>query len=93
MNKYRISDDSYDRNNIKKISSRDIHTKLVGNIPPDNGLSEVLRDLKERENEYVRIGDIVDRFTEVNEYYNNTPWTLKQILNNINILMSEEISK
>lgn len=62
-------------------------------LPDDYGLSEVLRDLKERENEYVKIGDIVKRFTEVDEYYNSTPWTLKQILNNINILMSEEISK
>ena len=59
----------------------------------DYGLSEVLRDLKEREDEYIRIGDIVERFTDVDEYYNNTPWTLKQILNNINILMSEKISK
>ena len=49
--------------------------------------------LNERKDEYLRIGDIVKRFNEIDDLYNHTPWTLKQIYANLNILAGKELDK
>ena len=42
--------------------------------------------LNEDKDCYLRIGDIVDRFKEIDEHYNHSPWTLTQIFSNLNVL-------
>lgn len=44
-----------------------------------------------RKDEYVKIGNILKRFSEIDEEYGHSPWTLEQIYANINILGSEEL--
>ena len=48
-------------------------------------------ELNERRDEYLNIGDIVDRFKHIDEVYNHSPWNLEQIFANLNILMGKEI--
>jgi hypothetical protein len=48
--------------------------------------------LNERRDEYLNIGDIVDRFKHIDEVYNHSPWNLEQIFANLNILISKEIN-
>ena len=47
-------------------------------------------ELNEDKDYYLRIGDIVDRFKEIDEYYNHSPWNLTQIFSNLNILQRVE---
>ncbi|WP_185752633.1 hypothetical protein [Butyrivibrio sp. AE2032] len=47
-------------------------------------------DLREREHEYIRIGDILERFKRIDEEYKHEPWTLEQIFSNLNMLSSKE---
>ena len=46
--------------------------------------------LNEDKDSYLRIGDIVDRFKEIDEHYNHSPWNLAQIFSNLNILQRVE---
>ena len=46
--------------------------------------------LNDRKDEYLRIGDIVERFNHIDEVYGHTPWTLEQIYSNLNILVGFE---
>lgn len=46
--------------------------------------------LNERREEYLKIGDILDRFKRIDGLYYNTPWTLEQIFSNLNILDSTQ---
>ena len=48
-------------------------------------------ELNERKDEYLRIGDIVERFNHIDEVYGHTPWTLEQIYSNLNILVGKVI--
>lgn len=48
-------------------------------------------ELNERRDEYLKIGDIVERFNHIDEVYGHTPWTLKQIYANLNILVGKVI--
>lgn len=47
-------------------------------------------DLIERKDEYLRIGDIVKRFKDIDAYYKHESWNLEQIFANLNILCSKE---
>lgn len=38
----------------------------------------------------IPISELVERFIEVDEYFNHEPWTLKQILNNIDMIVPIE---
>lgn len=49
--------------------------------------------LNEDKDRYIRIGDILERFKEVDEYFGHDPWTLKQIFSNLNILPSSVFQK
>ena len=55
------------------------------------GMSIEEWELNERKDEYLRIGDIVERFNHIDEVYGHTPWTLKQIYSNLNILVGKVI--
>ena len=46
--------------------------------------------LNEDKDCYLRIGDIVDRFKEIDEHYNHSPWNLTQIFSNLNVLQRFE---
>ena len=46
--------------------------------------------LNEDKDCYLRIGDIVDRFKEIDEHYNHSPWNLTQIFSNLNVLQRVE---
>lgn len=56
----------------------------------DKETKELLEKMKQS-NGYVSVADLAERFEEIDEYYNHTPWNLKQILNNINIFVPIEI--
>lgn len=38
----------------------------------------------------IPISDLVERFIDVDKYYNGEPWNIRQILNNINIILPTE---
>ena len=44
-------------------------------------------------NKYVNLKELILRFTEIDEYYNHEPWSLNQILANINLLVPVEIER
>ena len=48
-------------------------------------------ELNERRDEYLRIGDIIDRFNRIDDVYGHTPWTLEQIYSNLNILVGKVV--
>lgn len=49
------------------------------------------QDLMEHQNEYLRIGAIVERFKKIDEAYNHEPWTLEQIFSNLNMIIGAEV--
>ena len=46
--------------------------------------------MTENPNMYVNLKELVERFIEIDEYYNHEPWNLQQIIANINICGAEE---
>lgn len=55
-------------------------------------LETVRQELLERGDEMVSFRQLVERFDEVEKEFGNTPWNLKQIYNNFNILIGEKPS-
>lgn len=53
-------------------------------------LDNVRQELLERGDETVSFRQLVERFDEVEEYFNGTPWNLKQIYTNFNILIGKK---
>ena len=53
-----------------------------------NLISELTKD----DNLYVNLPDLIERFVEVDEYYNHEPWNLMQILANINMIIPVKIN-
>ena len=52
---------------------------------------EILRrELLERGDEMVSFRQLVERFDEIEKEFGNTPWNLKQIYSNFNILVGEK---
>ena len=49
--------------------------------------------MTENQNMYVNLKELVERFIEIDEYYNHEPWNLQQIIANINILVPVEVNK
>ena len=49
--------------------------------------------MTENPNKYVNLKELVERFIEVDEYYNHEPWNLEQIIANINIIVPVEIKE
>lgn len=45
-----------------------------------------LRDLTKDTELYVRLSELVERFVDIDEYYNHEDWNLMQILANIKML-------
>ena len=41
-------------------------------------------------NKTIPISELVERFIEVDEYFEHKPWTLRQILNNIDMIIPVE---
>lgn len=39
------------------------------------------------EDGYIKVSELVERFKEVDDYYNNSDWNLLQILSNINLFI------
>ena len=50
-----------------------------------------IEKLTKDDNLYVNLSELVERFVEVDEYYNHEPWNLLQILSNINMIIPIEI--
>ena len=55
-----------------------------------NDLETVRQELLERGDEMVSFQQLVERFDSVEEEFGNTPWNLKQIYSNFNILIGEK---
>lgn len=53
-------------------------------------LETVRQELLERGDEMVSFQQLVERFDSVEEEFGNTPWNLKQIYSNFNILIGEK---
>ena len=53
-------------------------------------LDNVRQELLERGDEMVSFRQLVERFDEVEKYFKGTPWNLKQIYTNFNILIGEK---
>ena len=49
--------------------------------------------MTENPNMYVNLKELVERFIDIDEYYNHEPWNLQQIIANINILVPVEVNK
>ena len=58
----------------------------------DKETKELLEEMKNCTG-FVSVSDLAERFAEVDEYYNHEPWNLKQILNNIHILIPVELNE
>ena len=53
-----------------------------------NLISELTKD----DNLYINLSELIERFVEVDEYYNHEPWNLMQILTNINMIIPVKIN-
>ena len=49
--------------------------------------------MTENPNMYINLKKLVERFVEIDEEYNNTPWNLEQIIANINMCGAVEVNK
>lgn len=52
-----------------------------------------LRDLTRDTKLYVNLSELVERFVDIDEYYNHEDWNLMQILANIKMLDFVELEK
>ena len=66
-------------------------SRLSDNVDMDKETKDLLEEMK-RSNGYISIAELVERFEEIDEYYNHESWNLKQILSNINIIIPVKIS-
>lgn len=53
-------------------------------------VNDVRRELLSRPDQYITFRDLVERFDEVDEEFDHSPWNLLQIYNNFNILIGTE---
>lgn len=53
-------------------------------------LNDVRQKLLSRPDQYITFRDLVERFDDVDEYFNHSSWNLLQIYNNFNILIGAE---
>ena len=60
------------------------------NVTTTSELSSIRHELLERKDELVSFGQLIERFDDVDAEYGGSPWTLKQIYANINMLMGIE---
>lgn len=58
-----------------------------------NDLEILRRELLERGDEMISFQQLVERFDSVEKEFGNTPWNLKQIYSNFNILIGEKPNK
>lgn len=56
----------------------------------DKDTRKLLEELKNSTG-YIPVSDLAERFEEIDDYYNHSPWTLLQILSNINIIVPVNI--
>lgn len=56
-----------------------------------SGVHEYIYDMTREENAWVNVKELVERFVEMDNYFNHEPWTLEQILANINIFIPEKM--
>ena len=54
---------------------------------------EYIRELTRDTELYVNLSELVERFVEIDEYYNHEDWNLMQILANIKMLDFVELEK
>lgn len=60
------------------------------NVTATSELSSIRHELLERKDELVSFGQLIERFDDVDAEYGGSPWTLKQIYANFNILIGIE---
>ena len=56
-------------------------------------LNDIRQDLLSRPDQYITFKDLVERFDEVDEEFNHSPWDLLQIYNNFDILIGTKSEK
>ena len=49
--------------------------------------------MTENPNMYVNLKELVERFIEIDKYYNHTPWNLEQIITNIRMCGTVEFEQ
>ena len=50
-------------------------------------LTQLIEEFTEDDSLYINLKDIVEHFVEVNEYFNNEPWNINQILTHIGLMI------
>lgn len=56
------------------------------NVAYTEQTEEYIRELTRDADLYVNLTELVERFVEIDEYYNHEDWNLMQILANINMV-------
>ena len=56
------------------------------NVAYTEQTEEYIRELTRDTDLYVNLSELVERFVEIDEYYNHEDWNLLQILANINMV-------
>lgn len=53
-------------------------------------LNDVRQELLNRPDQYITFKDLVERFDDIDAYFNHSPWNLLQIYSNFDVLIGEE---
>ena len=54
-------------------------------------INKMINEYTEDRSLYINKAALVERFVEIDEYFNHRPWNLMQILANINMIVEEVI--
>lgn len=65
-------------------------TKYTENSAYQKELNDVRDELLNRSDQCITFRDLVERFDEVDAYFNHSQWNLLQIYSNFNILIGTE---
>ncbi len=84
------ADGNYDVPIVAWIPFPQSYTEIEENSTYQKELNDVRQELLNRPDQYITFRDLVERFDDVDEYFNHTPWNLLQIYSNFNILIGTE---
>ena len=83
---------------IKTMSSEELKARKellykIQRAKVDDGTKIDIEIMTENPNMYVNLKDLVERFVDVDEEFNHTPWNLEQIITNIRMCGTVEFEQ
>ena len=83
---------------IKTMSSEELKARKellykIQRAKVDDGTKIDIEIMTENPNMYVNLKDLVERFVDVDEEFNHTPWNLEQIITNIRMCVTFEFEQ